>query len=33
MKLATATLNDGQHEWMKRLAPAIEKNTAGPHQS
>ena len=29
MKLATATLNDGQHEWMKRFAVAIEKNTAG----
>src|SRR5215467_5691581 len=29
IKLATATLNDGQHEWMKRFAVAIEKNTAG----
>jgi TRAP-type transport system periplasmic protein len=24
MKLATPTLNDGQHEWMKRFAAAIE---------
>jgi TRAP-type C4-dicarboxylate transport system substrate-binding protein len=29
MKLATATLNDGQHEWLKRFAVAIEKNTGG----
>lgn len=29
MKLATATLNDGQHEWMKRYAVAIEHNSAG----
>jgi TRAP-type transport system periplasmic protein len=29
IKLATATLNDAQHEWMKRFAVAIEKNTAG----
>jgi TRAP-type C4-dicarboxylate transport system substrate-binding protein len=29
MKLSTATLNDAQHEWMKRFAPAIEKNTNG----
>jgi TRAP-type C4-dicarboxylate transport system substrate-binding protein len=28
-KLATATLNDAQHEWMKRFAVAIEKNTNG----
>jgi TRAP-type transport system periplasmic protein len=27
MKLATATLNDGQHEWMNRFAAAIAKNT------
>jgi TRAP-type transport system periplasmic protein len=27
MKLATATLNDAQHEWMKRFAVAIEKNS------
>ena len=29
MKLATATLNDGQHEWMNRFAAAIAKNTDG----
>ena len=29
MKLSTATLNDAQHEWMKRFAVAIEKNTGG----
>lgn len=29
MRLATATLNDAQHEWMKRFAVAIEKNTDG----
>jgi TRAP-type C4-dicarboxylate transport system substrate-binding protein len=29
MKLSTATLNDAQHEWMKRFAVAIEKNTNG----
>jgi len=29
MKLATATLNDAQHEWLKRFAVAIEKNTNG----
>ncbi len=29
MKLATATLNDAQHEWLKRFAAAIEKNTNG----
>ena len=29
MKLATATLNDAQHEWMKRFAVAIEKNSNG----
>jgi TRAP-type C4-dicarboxylate transport system substrate-binding protein len=29
MKLATATLNDAQHEWMKRFAVKIEKNTNG----
>jgi TRAP-type transport system periplasmic protein len=29
MKLATATLNDGQHEWMKLFAEAIEKKSAG----
>jgi TRAP-type transport system periplasmic protein len=29
IKLATATLNDAQHEWMKRFAVAIEKSTGG----
>jgi TRAP-type transport system periplasmic protein len=29
MKLATPTLNDGQHEWIKRYAIAIEKRTGG----
>ena len=29
IKLATATLNDGQHEWMKRFAAAIDKSTSG----
>ncbi len=29
MKLSTATLNDVQHEWMKRFAVAIDKNTNG----
>jgi TRAP-type transport system periplasmic protein len=29
MKLGTATLNDAQHEWMKRYAVAIEKNSSG----
>ena len=29
MKLATATLNDGQHEWMNRFSAAIAKNTDG----
>ena len=29
MRLSTATLNDAQHEWMKRFAAAIEKNTNG----
>jgi TRAP-type transport system periplasmic protein len=29
MKLATATLNDGQHEWMKRFAAAIEAKSEG----
>jgi TRAP-type transport system periplasmic protein len=27
MKLAAATLNDAQHEWMKRFAAAIEKKS------
>jgi TRAP-type C4-dicarboxylate transport system substrate-binding protein len=29
MRLSTATLNDAQHEWMKRFAVAIGKNTNG----
>jgi TRAP-type C4-dicarboxylate transport system substrate-binding protein len=29
MKLGTATLNDAQHEWMKRYAVAIDKNSNG----
>jgi TRAP-type transport system periplasmic protein len=29
MKLATATLNDGQHEWMRRFSAAIETKSAG----
>jgi TRAP-type C4-dicarboxylate transport system substrate-binding protein len=29
IKIATASLNDAQHEWMKRFAAAIEKNTNG----
>ena len=29
MKLATATINDTQHEWLKRFAAAVEKNSGG----
>jgi TRAP-type transport system periplasmic protein len=29
VKLATATLNDVQHEWMKRFAAALEKSAGG----
>ena len=29
MRISTATLNDSQHEWMKRFAVAIDKNTNG----
>jgi TRAP-type C4-dicarboxylate transport system substrate-binding protein len=29
IKLATATLNDAQHEWLKLFAAKIEKNTNG----
>ena len=29
MKLTTATLNDGQHEWMKRFGAAIEQKSGG----
>jgi TRAP-type C4-dicarboxylate transport system substrate-binding protein len=29
MKLSTATLNDTQHEWVKRFAAAVEKDSGG----
>jgi TRAP-type C4-dicarboxylate transport system substrate-binding protein len=29
MKLATATLNDAQHEWMKRFGAAVESKSGG----
>jgi TRAP-type C4-dicarboxylate transport system substrate-binding protein len=29
MKLSTATLNDTQHEWMKRFAATVEKDSGG----
>jgi TRAP-type C4-dicarboxylate transport system substrate-binding protein len=29
VKLATATLNDSQHEWLKRFAAALEKSAGG----
>jgi TRAP-type transport system periplasmic protein len=29
VKLATATLNDSQHEWLKRFAAALEKTAGG----
>ena len=29
MKLSTATINDTQHEWLKRFAAAVEKDSAG----
>jgi TRAP-type transport system periplasmic protein len=29
MKLAAPTINDGNHEWMKRFASAIERKSAG----
>jgi len=29
IKTGTATLNDAQHEWLKRFAVAIDKNTSG----
>ena len=29
MKLSTATLNDTQHEWLKRFAAAVEKDSGG----
>ncbi len=29
MKLSTSTLNDNQHEWMRRFAAVVEKNSNG----
>jgi TRAP-type transport system periplasmic protein len=29
MKLSTATINDTQHEWMKRLVAAVERDSGG----
>jgi TRAP-type transport system periplasmic protein len=29
MKLSTATINDTQHEWLKRFVAAVEKNSGG----
>jgi TRAP-type C4-dicarboxylate transport system substrate-binding protein len=29
MKLSTATINDTQHEWMKRFAAAVEQDSGG----
>src|ERR1700683_1082547 len=29
MKLSTATVNDTQHEWLKRFAAAVEKDSRG----
>jgi TRAP-type C4-dicarboxylate transport system substrate-binding protein len=29
IKLSVATLNDANHEWMKRFAALIEKNSDG----
>jgi TRAP-type transport system periplasmic protein len=29
MKLSTATVNDHQHEWLKRFAAAVEKDSGG----
>ena len=29
MKLGTSTLNDAQHEWMKKFAAIVEKNSNG----
>jgi len=29
MKLATATINEAQHEWMKRFAAGVEKDSGG----
>ena len=32
MKLSTATINDTQHEWLKRFAAAVEKRFGRPDQ-
>ena len=29
MKMSTATINDTQHEWLKRFAAAVEKDSGG----
>ncbi|MGE0748100.1 MAG: TRAP transporter substrate-binding protein [Rhodospirillales bacterium] len=29
MKIGTATINDGQHEWMRRFADGVDKATGG----
>jgi TRAP-type C4-dicarboxylate transport system substrate-binding protein len=29
MKLSTATINDTQHEWLKRFAAAVEQDSGG----
>ena len=29
MKLSTATVNDVQHEWMKRFVTTVEKDSGG----
>jgi len=29
MKLSTATINDTQHEWFKRFAALVEKDSGG----
>ena len=29
MKLATATINDTQHEWLRRFAAMVEKDSGG----
>lgn len=29
MKMSTATINDSQHEWLKRFAAAVEKDSGG----
>ena len=29
MKLSTATINDTQHEWLKRFAALVEKDSGG----